>query len=417
MLTVLMLTTPSWRGGPFTWFPFAYIDDLGGVPATLGLLTLLPFAFGISWFIHVVAAWRSEGALTGRRGRLGVTAPLLILTVYGILTLDLSFERITFIQIGGLIIFWAIYLYLLNYRPGVVLPLSIVVFVQGAVALAQFFKQGDLNLARFGELHLDPAISGVSVIFAREQRWLRGYGLTAHPNQLGALIAAILLLLLPALKRSSGRNRALLAFAYVVGLAGLLVTFSRAATLAFVVGLIAWLISNRKLRPRELSFSGLKRTIRSPALLLSVAVIVVIMLLFGDLALSRIVGLNSSVEAVSINQRLSDWELALTLISEHPVGGVGLGQYLVAAKAIADFAVVVHSVPLLVTAELGLVGLAMLLWLMVSGLRSRPSARALWIVVMIVGFFDITLWLTGSWQSSVLLAFVLANLSRDITTR
>ena len=36
---------------------------------------------------------------------------------------------------------------------------------------------------------------------------------------------------------------------------------------------------------------------------------------------------------------------------------------------------------------------------------------------MIIGFFDITLWLMGSWQSAVLLAFVLANLSRDITTR
>jgi hypothetical protein len=75
----------------------------------------------------------------------------------------------------------------------------------------------------------------------------------------------------------------------------------------------------------------------------------------------------------------------------------------------------VHNVPLLVTAELGLIGFLLLLWLTLSGLRSRPAALAPWLAVLIIGFFDITLWLTSSWQTAVLFAFIAANLSQDIT--
>lgn len=416
VVVILMLTTPSWRAGPFTWLPLIRLDNLGGVPAAVGLLALLPLAFGASWFLYEVATWRSKAALAWIWGRPGITAPLLLLTVFGLTTLDLAAERIAFIQIGGLIIFWAIYLYLLNARPNAVLPLGVIVFVQGVIAVVQFVKQGDLGLVQFGELPLDPSISGVSVIFAREQRWLRGYGLTAHPNQLGAMIAAILLLLLPALKRSSGRTRILLAVCYGAGLAGILVTFSRTATLAFVAGLVASFILDRRPKLRNMSRSDLKRTVLSPVFLLAVAVAVVIILVLGDLALSRVVGIGSGVEAISVNQRLSDWKLAIQIIGEHPFQGAGLGQYLATARALDDFAVVVHSVPLLVTAELGIIGLLIVLWLMVSGLRSRPAARAPWIAVIIIGAFDITLWLTGSWQSSLLLAFGVANLSYDITT-
>ena len=415
-LVILMLTTPSWRGGLFTWLPFAHFPELGGAPVSAGLLSLLPFAYGATWAIHELATWRSEGPPVWTWGRPGVTAALLILTIFGVARLDPSLERIVFIQLGGLIIFWAMYLYLLNYRPNVVLPLSIVVLVQGTVALAQFLRQSNLNLTKLGELPLDPMLSGVSVIFAREQRWLRGYGLTAHPNLLGAMIAAILLLLLPALKRAHGRNRVLLTIVYSVGLAGLLVTFSRAATLAFISGLIAWLILDGKPKVRNWTPSMLKLAIRSPVFLLVVAITAVVVLLFGDLALSRIAALDSGVEAISINQRLSDWKTALNIIGEHPLWGVGLGQYLLAAQVANPFAVVVHSVPLLVTAELGIGGLLLFLWLVILGLRSRPDALAPWIALIIIGLFDVTLWLTGNWQTSVLFALIIANLSQDITT-
>jgi O-antigen ligase len=263
-------------------------------------------------------------------------------------------------------------------------------------------------------LPLDPRQSGIIVLFSRGQRWLRGYGLTAHPNLLGAMITAILLLLLPALKRSLGRNRVLLAIAYTGGLVGLLVSFSRASTLAYIAGLITWLILEGKREGRSWSISGLKQVIRSPIFLLAAVILIVVLFVIGDLALSRVTDLDSEVEAISINQRLSDWRLALTLISQNPIRGTGLGQYIIAAQTINPLAVNVHNIPLLVTAELGIGGLLIFLWLAVSGLRSRVDALAPWIAVLIIGLFDLTLWLTGNWQTSVIFAFIVANLSQDI---
>ena len=159
-----------------------------------------------------------------------------------------------------------------------------------------------------------------------------------------------------------------------------------------------------------------KKSIRSPVFLLSAVIFTVVLFVIGDLALSRITDLDSGVEAISINQRLSDWRLALTIISQNPIGGTGLGQYILAAQAINPHAVNVHNIPLLVTAELGIGGLLIFLWLAVSGLRSRVDALSPWIAVLIIGLFDLTLWLTGNWQTSIIFAFIVANLSQDILT-
>ena len=317
----------------------------------------------------------------------------------------------------ALIIFWMVYLFLLNRRPNLVLPLSIVVLAQAAIAIVQFMQQSDLNLALFGELALDPAQPGISVFFARDQRWLRGYGLTAHPNQLGAVLAVLLLLLLPAFKRSQGRRRSLLTAVYALGLLGLAATFSRASILAFFAGLLVWLLLERRYAPQKWDVPPLGKLLRSPSFLLAVALSATVLLLYGDLASSRILSLDSDVEATSISQRSADYNLALQLIGDTPLRGVGLGRYVMAARAIDPSAVIVHNVPLLVTAELGLGGALLLLWLTLSGLRSRPAALAVWLAVLVIGALDVTLWLTGNWLASVLFAIVVANLGRDLTLK
>src|SRR5690606_34838342 len=109
--------------------------------------------------------------------------------------------------------------------------------------LGQFFQQTDLGLEWLGELPLNPAFSGVTVLGARGTRWLRAYGLTTHPNQLGALLTALLLFLLPAwltlIQTGDSRRRLLLyTTGIALGLAGLYVSFSRSAWLAFGGGLL-----------------------------------------------------------------------------------------------------------------------------------------------------------------------------------
>lgn len=415
LLVILMLSTPSWRYGPFTWLPLLRFSYIAGAPMEVGIPNLLPFLLIAGWLVRRFAAWRARQPLIWALGRPDVTVPLLLFSLLGLVTLDPGFPRTIFIQVGALAIFWLLYLFLLNEKPNVIIPLAVVVLIQGSVALAQYLRQSDLGLVELGELPLDPIHAGVSVLSLDGQRWLRGHGLTAHPNLLGAMLTTILLLLLPAFKRSRGIGRALFAIVYAVGIVGLFTSFSRAATLAFVVGLVVWWAFDRERPLRDWSRPSLKELLRSPILLLGVGLFIIFVLLFGDLALSRVVALDSPLEAVSINQRLADARRALIVIGQHPVFGVGLGQYIEAARIINPDAVVVHNVPLLVTAELGPMGLILLLWLTLSGLRSRPAGLAPWLAVLIIGFFDITLWLTSNWQTAVLFAFIAANLSQDIT--
>ncbi len=118
-------------------------------------------------------------------------------------------------------------------------------------------------------------------------------------------------------------------------------------------------------------------------------------------------------EAQSLNQRLADARLALELITDHPLSGVGLGSYTDAAQEVNPDAARVHNVLLLVTAELGLPGLLFLLWLLLSPFTFRPlraMAIAPWVAMLIIGLFDTTLWLTSNWQTAVLFGLLAALL-------
>lgn len=199
LLLVLSLGAAPWGDGPFRWWPLAR-----GTFAPGALTLLAPL---------VAAGWLLPYALDGDRragwrwGPRAVTLPLLGLTVWGLLRLGWRTPEAAALFGGGLLVAWLVYLFVLNERPSLALPLAVVVVVQAGVALVQFGLQRDLGLTWLGELPLVPLREGISVLQARGQPWLRAYGLTDHPNYLGALLAALLLVLLPAYGRSHGCRR------------------------------------------------------------------------------------------------------------------------------------------------------------------------------------------------------------------
>ncbi|MFZ1400681.1 MAG: O-antigen ligase family protein, partial [Candidatus Promineifilaceae bacterium] len=189
------------------------------------------------------------------------------------------------------------------------------------------------------------------------QNWLRAYGLNSHPNQLGLLLTSLILLVWPQQARAKeGLWRWLFWLALAAGFAGLLVSLSRSAWLALGVGglVLAW--------PRG---AAAARSWREFALL------------YGDVLASRLVALDSPLESRSLWERQRDWGIALRLVGERPFLGTGPGHYLAAAQEIDSAAVTVHNVPLLVAAELGLLGLVLWLafWLWPLGRYGRSSAR------------------------------------------
>ena len=202
---ILSLITPSWRYGPFAWLPLWATEELAGAPMRVGAANLLPL---IVVACLLLSRGRGQSARPWTWGPPALSLPLAGLTVLGTLSLDWSNFRHVFIYVGMYAVAWLVYLYVLNERPRLFAPIAAVLLIQGAVAAGQFLAQRDLGLVPLGELPLHPAHEGNSVLLARGQPWLRAYGLTIHPNLLGALLAALLLLTLPVARRVRGAGRA-----------------------------------------------------------------------------------------------------------------------------------------------------------------------------------------------------------------
>jgi hypothetical protein len=461
LFLLLTLVTPSWRYGPFAWWPLLSFAELAGAPMKLGLLNFLP---GV-----VLAGWLAgRFLLQGQRrpwqwGRRHVTLSFLGLTLLGLLSLEPALTRRTFIHGGGLLLAWLVYLYIINERPNLTLPLALVVLSQSLIGVAQFWRQADLGLIGLGELPLNPAFEGVTVLWARDQPWLRAYGLTAHPNLLGAILTILLLFLLPAAVRQRGWRQIGLVIVTVLGLLGLLVSFSRTAWLGFGFGLLAWLLfSGRLRRPaippnqgarrrRRLAFLGLSpqhfhlTPRRITLALLALLPVLLIFYAYRDLVFSRFLDLDTPIEARSIDQRLYDARLALRIIAGQPWSGIGLGAYWDVARTFDPDAAVVHNVPLLVTAELGLPGLLLWVWLVTApfwplrqGAKTRPHQHTTpphpltpsplhpftpspppplppWVAMLVMSFFDTMVWFSSNWQTAILFALLLAHLTWNTT--
>lgn len=364
-----------------------------------------------------------------------VFLPLLGLSLLMITGLDPARSERTSFEVAKLLAFtWFVYLYIVNERPDISLPLAAGVLIQGAVAVLQFLSQGDLGLRWLGELHLSTEVDGISILWVQDRAWIRGYGLTDHPNLLGTLLAVGLLALTPAFGKSRGWTRAALAAALVAGFLGLLTTFSRAAWIGFAAGVAVYLIlgNARGTRPSVWALSGKPRVFGSALVLLAV----LFLLPYRELVLSRVLTGDNPVEVRSISDRERDARLALDLIVAHPWTGVGAGGFEDAARALKPDAVTVHDVPLLVTAELGLPGAALWLWLVAGsilvarrrlmrwvgeGRAGALPAAALWLPPWVAslanGLFDPNPWPLLMLSSAILFGLMTGSLgSVDSTT-
>lgn len=455
---VLALATHSahWRVGPFTWLPVLKLPALlparaarwgDEQPMALGILTLIPLLLVISWPLLRLVELRIPAAR--RRWQWGwrqIALPLAGLTLLGLISIGWSWltagTRLpplgvsdTAFQLLSLALVWATYLFLVNEHPSLTWPLAAVVAIQSLVGVTQFIRQTDLGLTMLGELDLDPAVRGVSVLMAGGERWLRAYGLTGHPNLLAALLAPLMLYLMSQARRVDGWRRWTLLAVVGLGAVALIATASRAAWLAFGLGLAAWLAAwwaERRQASRSVAAEDAAPRRSRRSAIAAVAVVGGLALLFlvvyGPMLLSRFFNLDSSIEARSLFERGRDWGIAVLLIGQHPLVGVGMGSYLMAARAVDPAARLVHNVPLLVTAELGL--LAGLFWLW---LTAAPFAAAIklgrrcwyrltpglapWVAVVTMGLFHGLPWINTGWRAAILMALILGILANEIRGR
>lgn len=383
LLLALLSHSDGGQQGPFTWGGFVLS---GGW--RVGPLALLPplLAVGLVW------QWRQarqtdSWSWGARRVTLPLAGVTLLVVVDGVV-------RGWHTAVLMFLLFWLVYLSLINLFPqqspwhGLIAVMALVIILQTGVALAQFGLQREVGLAWLGEPVLAPFASGISVVMNGETPWLRAYGLNSHPNRLGWKLVLLWLMLWPCRHIVTGRLRVVVWLALLGGMAGILVSLSRSAWLAWLAGTAVYLLADWVWWRRE----GVRPSPLLPALILTIPALFV--LAYAPLVVGRFSPPGNTLELLSLSERLRDAPLAWQLMVNHPWRGVGLGQFRQAATVLHPQAGLVHVTPLLVGAELGAPGFLAWLWLLAAPLLRRDlllnfaPPTAVWVAILLISLLQ-----------------------------
>lgn len=392
---VVLLTRPNGTlYGDYTDF-LLFLPDI--------TMTASILAWGLS-------QWRRGAPL--RLGPVFVWLPLAGLTLTGWISIfnsvDKALSSYHAVRLGMLFLF---YLYVVNAKISI-FEIGFAVAVQGAlqaiVAVPQSILQRSIGLQILGEYVLDPQQAGVSIVTDGMHRFLRAYGLADHPNILGGCLAFGLVVLFAMSLNSETKFlwKAGVPFAWMA--VALLLTFSRAAWLAFLAGAGLSVVTE--------AWIGRGKN-RSPAVWLALGTTIVLLpfAAMNKEYLGARLNVGGSFENIPAERQSAGGraflnESANRIFVEHPLTGVGLGASPVAMKneypAFPTDYQPPHFTLLAVAMETGIFGatfyflLMTLPWLVL--LRRRRlwadlrliGAAGLLLAVMVVGFFDYYTWLS-----------------------
>ena len=285
------------------------------------------------------------------------------------------------------------------------------VFLSASLGIWQFLNQNSFANKWLGLAKHDPAELGVSVVevignLGFGERWLRAYGSLDHPNMLGGLLAlgAIIIIITILRLKKTENKKTTVGYKYIIltsyfllltSCFSLFFTFSRAAWLAFVTGLFVVLIIALIKKDRFQQIQILK-------IILVFGILVFILFTnFQNLVLVRVKG-ESRLEQKSNIERFESNKLALDMFRDNWLVGVGMGNYTMElAKTNPDnpayFYQPTHNAYLLIAAEIGILSIALFLYLIFNFihyiLKSKEIEKiALIISLVILLTFDHWLW-------------------------
>lgn len=396
-ITLLIIALLPWQG--------RYIKEpaaIYGAPweqGTASLFVLEILVLAALACHQMAAASRCEPRKTGAPLWLQVSA---LLPLYAFVSVSWSYDTI-----GAL--FTAIHLFegfalsYLVWVSGVSLASALTALVIGATAtsalgLWQFFWQSSFDSTWLGVAAHPAGVPGTAVVETLSGRFLRAYGSLPHPNILGGYASAGLIAAF-ALAAEARRRRPALLAAIVILAAGLIASFSRSAWLAALAAAGIALFY-----PRSTSSWTAWRKL-SPALVAALMGAILVAAFSLPLLTTRL-SAEGRLEAKSFDERAAADLQGFEMLKRYVDAGTGIGSYL--PSTFLQFGLVddpstvqpPHFVPLLVGAELGFFGLAILLcfvslwWISAAWLMRRTSSMtvaltaALPIVIVVVSCFD-----------------------------
>ena len=229
---------------------------------------------------------------------------------------------------------------------------------------------------------LGAMVAGIDTIlqFVRqnEAAYQRYAGAGMDPNDLGLMMALSVPIAYCFFIQTPGRTRWLYVAQLILAGIAILLGASRGAMLAVVVALSIVPATAAALKRQEMLIVSIA------ALLMAGAALVVV----PESAGRRLSTIPNELMGGELSGRSSIWAAGAELFREHPFVGVGAGAYLHSVRSSVVVPNVAHNTFLSITAELGLVGLAIFCALL--GFLALESAalpwlsRRLWLVCLAV---------------------------------
>lgn len=235
----------------------------------------------------------------------------------------------------------------------VVLFLTISLFIQGAHGTLQFFTGEELEFFKTG--HHISEFDHYSV--GETTGFRRIYGSVGKPNGFAAYLVPLIILNLSLLMGFNHFNKVRL-LAVVFGIMSLLLSFSRGGLISFGVAFFILLLLINK--DRIIKFKNVKMVL---------LIVIIIAIPFFSALTTRLSGFGDNA-AMS---RIPLMKVALNMILEHPIIGVGANTFRNVIRSYTNspelqgiYLHEVHNLYLLVFAESGVVGIIAFLWLLFS---------------------------------------------------
>lgn len=279
--------------------------------------------------------------------------------------------------------------------------------LQAILAIMQFIKQSSIGIKFLEAGIFSPDSPGVANFILNGERTLRSYGSFSHPN----VLAGFLLLAIFCFYSLFLRKKIKMApmGCYLLIVFGMFLTFSRTAIAVFgAMSLIYLLFKFFKLKKIEYTEQRLtdgKKLIKL-FLLFAISCILAIAILSPYLK-ARFFTI--SIEEQAVDLRIFYNKMAVEMIKENPVLGIGIGSfvnysqkypaYIRAASKVAGTWIYqpVHNLYLLITTEMGVLGgiifLGFLITVLIKGIKNnRGEFLFLFISFLILASLDHYFW-------------------------
>ncbi len=297
----------------------------------------------------------------------------IVLATIAVIILALNFSNDIFPMhwmLFRILIFAIIYLLLINKiatQDSLTKVLILAGTFQSIIAIMQFGEQKSIGLSFLGEPNLEA--SNIAKIDVNDSKIIRSYGTMPHPNILAGFLTISVILGMKFKK-----------WMPLIGLCivGIILTFSRSAMVAIAICMLLFTIANIRQLKKYYIY----------ALIGVIAVSIAVFFTYPSLK-------SHIFSTYEINERLESIPIAISMI-EGNLLGVGwqnssnlMQQYTEEKIKPWDYQPI-HNIYLLITAELGIFGIALVLFLIFYSITSGkdPTIKYALIALCIIGLFD-----------------------------